>query len=85
VDEIRTEAQQVFRDVFGDDDIVLRDEMTADDVDGWDSTAHINLIVALEKHFKVKFAMAEISRMKDEDQNVGGLLRLIAKKLGKAG
>jgi acyl carrier protein len=85
VDEIRTEAQQVFRDVFGDDDIVLRDEMTAEDVDGWDSTAHINLIVALEKHFKVKFAMAEISRMKDEDQNVGGLLRLIAKKLGKAG
>jgi acyl carrier protein len=85
VDEIRTEAQQVFRDVFGDDDIVLRDDMTADDVDGWDSTAHINLIVALEKQFKVKFAMAEISRMKDEDQNVGGLLRLIAKKLGKAG
>lgn len=85
MDEIRTEAQQVFRDVFGDDDIVLRDEMTAEDVDGWDSTAHINLIVALEKHFKVKFAMAEISRMKDEDQNVGGLLRLIAKKLGKAG
>jgi acyl carrier protein len=85
VDEIRTAAQQVFRDVFGDDDIVLRDEMTADDVDGWDSTAHINLIVALEKHFKVKFAMAEISRMKDEDQNVGGLLRLVAKKLGKAG
>ena len=47
MDEIRTEAQQVFRDVFGDDDIELRDEMTAEDVDGWDSTAHINLIVAL--------------------------------------
>ena len=85
MDEIRTAAQQVFRDVFGDDEIVLRDDMTAEDVDGWDSTAHINLIVALERHFKVKFAMAEISRMKDEDQNVGGLLRLIAKKLGKAG
>lgn len=85
MDDIRTAAQQVFRDVFGDDDIELRDDMTADDVDGWDSTAHINLIVALEKHFKVKFAMAEISKMKDEDQNVGGLLRLIAKKLGQAG
>jgi acyl carrier protein len=85
VNEIREAAQQVFRDVFGDDEITLRDDMTADDVDGWDSTAHINLIVALEKQFKIKFAMAEISRMKDEDQNVGGLLRLIAKKLGKAG
>ncbi len=85
MNEILEQAQQVFRDVFGEDVLVLRDEMTADDVDGWDSTAHINLIVALERHFKVKFAMAEISRMKDEDQNVGGLLRLIAKKLGKAG
>jgi len=85
VDEIREQAQEVFHDVFGDTDLVLRDDMTADDVDGWDSTAHINLIVALEKHFGVKFAMAEISRMKDEDQNVGGLLQLIAKKLGRSG
>ena len=76
-------AQEVFRNVFDDPAIVLRDDMTADDIPGWDSLTHINLMVATEKRFKIKFATAEISKMKEDGQNVGTFLALIGKKLGR--
>jgi acyl carrier protein len=79
--QVRDGLQTVFQDVFGDDSIVLEDSMTADDVPGWDSLAHINLIIATEKHFGIRFATAEISGMKGDDQNIGTFLRLIGKKL----
>jgi acyl carrier protein len=79
--DTRDQMQTVFRNVFNDDDIELLDEMTADDVDGWDSLAHINLIIALEKHFKIKFATAEISGLKAEGQNIGTFVALVDKKL----
>ena len=82
--DVRAQAQEVFRQVFDDPEIVLRDEMTADDVPGWDSLAHINLVVALERRFKIKFATAEISRLKEDGQNVGALLALIGKKLARS-
>ena len=82
--DVRQQAQEVFRQVFDDPEIVLRDEMTAEDVPGWDSLTHINLMVATEKRFKIKFATAEISKLKDEGQNVGSLLALIEKKLARA-
>ena len=75
------QMQTVFRNVFNDDEIVLRDDMTADDVDGWDSLAHINLIIAMEKHFKIKFATAEISGLKEAGQNIGTFTQLVQKKL----
>jgi acyl carrier protein len=81
MDDLRGELQQVFREVFGDDEIRLRDEMTAEDVDGWDSLAHIDLIVAVERRFGVKFATAEISTLKDDGQNVGSMLGLLSRKL----
>ena len=81
--DVRNEAQEVFRQVFDDPSIVLRDDMTADDIPGWDSLTHINLMVATEKRFKIKFATAEISRLKDEGQNVGTLLAVIGKKLAR--
>ena len=62
---------------------VLRDDMGFDDIPGWDSLTHINLMVATEKRFKIKFATAEISRLKDEGQNVGTFLALIGKKLAR--
>ena len=61
MEPIRAELQDVFREVFGDDEIVLSDSTTADDVDGWDSMMHINLIIGMEKRFGVKFAAAEIA------------------------
>ena len=77
---LRDELQEVFRDVFGDEQLVLRDEMTAADIEGWDSLAHLNLIIATEKRFAVKFANAEISRLKSDGQNVGSMLALVHRK-----
>jgi acyl carrier protein len=79
----RERVQDVFRETFDDPELVLRDEMTADDVAGWDSMAHINLIISLERRLGIKFATAEISQMKDPGQNVGSMLRLIEGKLAR--
>ena len=84
MDDVRPQLQEVFRDVFDDPALVLRDEMTATDVEGWDSLAHINLIIAVERRLKIKFAMAEISRMKEPGQNIGSFLRLVEGKLGRS-
>lgn len=79
--EVRERVQKVFRDVFEDPSLNLTDMMTAADIEGWDSLAHINLIIAVEKRLGIKFATAEISRMKEPGQNVGGFLRLIEAKV----
>jgi acyl carrier protein len=68
--------QSVFRDTFDDDTLVLRPEMTADDVEGWDSLMHINLIYSIEQEFKVRFTTAEVTSLK----NVGDLITLVEKK-----
>jgi acyl carrier protein len=81
MEPIRAELQDVFRQVFDDDEIVLTDATTADDVDGWDSMMHINLIISMEKRFGVKFAAAEIAGMKAAGQNVGTLTKLLEQKL----
>ncbi len=80
---VLSELQDVFRQVFGDDEIVLREETTAADIDGWDSMMHINLIIGIEKHFGVKFATAEISRLKGEGNTVGTLVQLLEQKLSR--
>ena len=58
-------------EVFADDSIVLHDTTTAADVDGWDSLMHINIVIAVEKHFGIRFATAEISRLKGDDPKRG--------------
>ncbi len=80
MDHVREVFQEVFRDVFDDPTLEVTDKMTADDVDGWDSLTHINLIIALEKRFGIKFATAEISRLKDEGSNVGSIIALVTQK-----
>lgn len=70
---IFAELNQIFRDVLGNDDIDLTAKTTASDVPGWDSLAHINLILAVEQHFKVRFATTEIGGLSD----VGELVSLI--------
>lgn len=69
---------RVFHDVFDDDSIVVTPELTADDVDEWDSLAHIRLVVAVEKKFGMKFSAAEVGQLK----NVGELVSLIEAKSG---
>lgn len=71
------QVQEIFRDVLDDEEIVLQDISTAEDVEGWDSLTHIQLIVAIEKHFKIKFTSKEILSWK----NVGELVDCLAAKL----
>ena len=78
--EIRECLQQVFQQVFDDDALVLTDDLSAKDVDNWDSLQHINLIIAVERHFSIRFATAEISRLKEPGQNVGAFARMIEQK-----
>ncbi len=79
--DLLSEIREVFCDVFGDD-ITITGATTAADVEGWDSLMHLNLIIALEKRFAIKFSTAEISRLKEDGQNVGSLVRLVAAKKG---
>lgn len=76
--QILAALTQVFRDVFDDDDIVLSPEMAADDIDGWDSQAHVILIVAAEVRFGIRFLTAELESLR----NVGQFAQLIQSKLG---
>ncbi len=68
---------KVFRDVFDDDTITVNPKTTADDIDDWDSLEHITLINAVEREFKMKFRMGEISSMK----NVGEMAQIIADRV----
>ena len=77
MDEIRNRLQNIFRDVFDDPSIILQDEMSAKDIEEWDSLTHIQLIVTTEQQFNIRFMTAEIAELK----NVGEFLKLIKKKL----
>jgi acyl carrier protein len=66
----------IFRDIFEDPALEIRDSTTAADIDGWDSLTHINLIVQVEKEFKIKLTTAEVRGLK----NVGDFVALIANK-----
>jgi acyl carrier protein len=76
-DKLHEKLELIFRAVFDREDLKISDEMTAGDVDGWDSLAQINLIVGAEDAFKVRFQTAEIKALKD----VGQFKKLIADKL----
>lgn len=76
-EEVFEKLNEVFRDVFDDENITVNDRTTADDIDGWDSLEHINLIVAVEQCFGVKFTMGEVTGMK----NVGEMADIILGKV----
>jgi acyl carrier protein len=80
VSDVLGEVNEVIRDVFGDDDISLSETSTAGDVDGWDSLMHLNVVIALEKRFGVRFSTAEISFLKEEGSNLGTIVNLIGSK-----
>lgn len=67
----------IFQQVFDDDSINISPEMTANDVDGWDSLSHVNLIVAVETTFGIRFSQKELLTFK----NVGDLLNCIERKI----
>lgn len=71
--QIYTRLEEIFQDVFDEDSIKVTPELSAKDVDGWDSLTHIRLILTVEKAFKIKFSTSEIGKL----ENVGDLVALI--------
>lgn len=80
-DEIYSQLTEIFHDVLDDDTLVLTPELTAADVPEWDSFNHINLIVAIEQRFQIKFQTAELEQL----HTVGHLAELIGAKLAAQG
>ena len=76
-DQILSEFNEIFIDVLDDEDVVLKPETVADDIEDWDSLTHIQLVVAIEKHFKVKFTATEIRKFK----NVGEMCADVEEKI----
>ena len=71
--EIYTQLGAIFQDVFDEDSIKVTPDLSAKDVDGWDSLTHIRLILTVEKAFKIKFTTSEIGKL----ERVGDLVALI--------
>jgi len=72
-EQIYARLAEVFASVFDDDSIEVTPELSAKDVDGWDSLTHIRLILSVEKAFKTKFSTSEIGKL----EKVGDLVALI--------
>ena len=76
-DEILKRVEEIFREELEQEDLVLTDETTADDVDGWDSLSHVQLVAAMEEAFGIEFKSREILSW----DNVGDLIDSIEKKV----
>ena len=70
--------QEIFRDNFDDDTLVITRDTCADDIEDWDSLEQINLLTAIEKKFQIKFKLADVRGLKD----VGDLLDLVKRMVG---
>ena len=75
-EEIIEQLNPIFKDVLDNDDIVVTYQTTASDIEEWDSLTHIQLVVAIEKHFKIRFQSNEINSFK----NVGEMCEAINRK-----
>lgn len=75
--ELHNRLEEVFRQVFDNDTLTLRDQMVAADIEGWDSVAHINLMFGIEQAFGIRFKGNELADMK----NIGELKQFLAGKL----
>lgn len=75
--DITEKLTKVFREVFDDETIVFSDDLTANDVDAWDSLSHVNLIIAIEIAFDIEFKQSEVLNF----ANVGELKQSIINKL----
>lgn len=76
--EIIEKLTSIFHEVFNDNSIVLRDDMTAADVESWDSLTHMMMITKVEEVFGIRFKLKELNKLK----NVGDLCATIAEKMG---
>lgn len=77
--DIITELNSVFRQVFDDSSLTVTRATTANDIDEWDSLTHMNLVIAVELKFGIKFALGELQLLK----NVGDMADMVGKKIAK--
>ena len=67
------EIQDIIRDVFDDDSLIVTGDTCAKDIEDWDSIAQMDIVLAVERHFRVRFRPEEIASLK----NVGDMLKLV--------
>ena len=72
-DDLFENIQEIFRDIFDDEFLTIESSTNSDDIEDWDSLNHINLVVAIENEFSIKFGFDELSDLKD----VGAMVDLI--------
>lgn len=75
-EQINNRLNEVFQEVFDDEDLFIDDDTNSDSIEDWDSMEHINLVVAVEEEFGMKFSMDEIAEMK----NVGEMVEIIKER-----
>lgn len=76
-EEVMSKVQDIFRDVFDDDSLIIVDSTNSEDIEDWDSLEHISLVVSMEKEFDMKFDIKEVGKL----ANVGEMVDLIVSKL----
>ena len=74
--EVTKRLNKIFNDIFIDSEFVFSRDLTANDIDEWDSLTHINLIVAIEKEFDISFTLDEL----EQQNNVGDTIDMITNK-----
>ena len=79
--DLHNRLEEVFRQVFDNDELVLRDQMIAADIEGWDSVAHINLMFGIEQAFGIRFKGYELADM----NNIRELKECLASKVSSGG
>ncbi|MBQ6967510.1 MAG: acyl carrier protein [Lachnospiraceae bacterium] len=76
-EEVFEKITEIFREEFDDDTLVIVDETNAEDIEDWDSLAHVELVMSMEKEFNMKFNIKEVGKLK----NVGEMADLILSRL----
>lgn len=79
MDNLLEELQPIFRDILDQPNLIITRESNASTVEDWDSLAHVNLVTAIEKRYKIRFALGELQDLK----NVGDMIDLMKTKLGQ--
>lgn len=73
-EDVFIKLNEIFQEVFDDEEIEVTETTTSDDIEDWDSLEHINLIAAIEQEFDIKFTMAQVVEMKDVGEMVDIIL-----------
>lgn len=76
-DKVLIGVQDIFRDIFDEDDMIIGDRTSSEEIDEWDSLNHINLVSSIEKEFEIRFSLVELITLKD----VGAMVDLMMDKL----